>query len=187
MCGKRLTFLYTSPCEHVDFYITFQILSLSTFAFNECSDIIIFAIIFVVKSSKGFGLNNVGPASQTVDQHYISIGLSIVSSGVSDDGILKVTSIMQKSEKTVQSPNPVSMTGQRRRQWVNIETILVECPCNVYNRPGDRLMLGQCLSRLTAIEPAKGCNAGDSGGSHTRRRHSGFWPMRKTNTLISCL
>ena len=88
MCGKRLTFLYTSPCEHVDFCITFQVLSLSTFAFNECSDIIIFTIIFVVKSSKGFCLNNVGPASQTVDQHYISIGLSIVLSGVSDDWIL---------------------------------------------------------------------------------------------------
>ena len=34
---------------------------------------------------------------------------------------------MQQSEKTVQLPNAVSMTGQRRRLWDNIETVLVEC------------------------------------------------------------
>ena len=33
---------------------------------------------------------------------------------------------MQQSENTVQSPNAVSKTGQRRRLWVNIETALVE-------------------------------------------------------------
>ena len=33
---------------------------------------------------------------------------------------------MQQSEKTVQSPNAVLMTGQRRRLWVYIETVLVE-------------------------------------------------------------
>ena len=54
--------------------ITFQVLSLSTFVFNKCSEIIIFTIIFEVKSLKGFGWNNVGPASQTVVQHYIGIG-----------------------------------------------------------------------------------------------------------------
>ena len=31
-------------------------------------------IIFVVKRFKGFGWNYVGPASQTVAKHYISIG-----------------------------------------------------------------------------------------------------------------
>ena len=96
--------------------ITFQVLRLSTFVFNKCSEIIIFTIIFVVKSLKGFGCNNVGPASQTVAQHYINIGpMYRVISGVSGAGILKVTSIMQQSENTVQSPNAVSMTGQRRR------------------------------------------------------------------------
>ena len=30
--------------------------------------------MFVVKSLKGFGWNNVGPASQTVAQHYFTIG-----------------------------------------------------------------------------------------------------------------
>ena len=34
----------------------------------------IFTIIFVVKSSKGFGWNNVGPASQMVAQPYFTIG-----------------------------------------------------------------------------------------------------------------
>ena len=87
-------------------------------------------------------------------------------SGVSDAGILKVNSIMQQSEKTVQSPNAVSMTGQRQRLWVNIETVLVGCHAfaqsTVYHcdRPGDRLVLGQRRRRLTGIDPAMGCNAG---------------------------
>ena len=55
--------------------ITFQVLRLSTFAFNKCSEKKIFTIIlFVVKSLEGFGWNNIGPALQTVAQHYISIG-----------------------------------------------------------------------------------------------------------------
>ena len=37
------------------------------------------------------------------------------------------TRIMQQSENWVQSPDAVSMTGQRRRLWVNIETALGEC------------------------------------------------------------
>ena len=72
-------------------------------------------IIFVVKILKGFGWKNLaddGPALHPL-------------SGVSGAGILKVTSIMQQSEKTVQSPNAVLMTGQRRRLWVNIETVRV--------------------------------------------------------------
>ena len=54
--------------------ITFQVLRLRTFAFNKCSEKNIFTIIFVVKSLRGFDWNNVGPVSQTVAQHYISIG-----------------------------------------------------------------------------------------------------------------
>ena len=41
-----------------------------------------------------------------------ALSQSIVLYGVSDAGNLKVTSIMQQSEKTVQSPNAVSITGQ---------------------------------------------------------------------------
>ena len=60
-------------------------------------------------------------------QHYFNSGQCIVLSSGSGAGILKVASIMQQSEMTVQSPNAVSMTVQRRRLWVNIETALVEC------------------------------------------------------------
>ena len=52
--------------------ITFQVLRLRIFVFNKCSDFLL-TIIFVVKSFNGFGWNNVGTASQTVAQHYISI------------------------------------------------------------------------------------------------------------------
>ena len=54
--------------------ITFQVPRLSTFIFKKFSEMIIFTNIFVVKSLKGFGWNNVCPASQMVAQHYISIG-----------------------------------------------------------------------------------------------------------------
>ena len=60
---------------------------------------------------------------------------------------------MQQSEKTVQSPNALSMMGQRRRLWVNIETVLV---AQVHNRPCDKLALGQPRRRMTGIEPAMG-------------------------------
>ena len=48
--------------------------TLSTLVFRKSVQKKIVTIIFVVKSVKGFGWNNVGPASQTVAQHYISIG-----------------------------------------------------------------------------------------------------------------
>ena len=52
--------------------ITFQVIRLSTFFFNKCSEKIV-TIIFLTKSLKGFSWNNVSPASQTVAQHYIRI------------------------------------------------------------------------------------------------------------------
>ena len=70
VCGKRFTFLYTSRLNMCN--ITFQVPRLSN-SLNKCSEKIN-TIIFLVKSSKGFGWNNVGPASQTMAQHYISIG-----------------------------------------------------------------------------------------------------------------
>ena len=73
--------------------ITFQVLRFSTFVFNKCSDIVIFTI-FVVESLKGFGWNNVGPASQTVAQRYTSIGPMYRVIWCFGTGILEVTSIM---------------------------------------------------------------------------------------------
>ena len=52
--------------------ITFEVPRLSTFVFKKSSEKI-FTIIFVVKSLKSSGWNNVGPASQTVAQHYFTI------------------------------------------------------------------------------------------------------------------
>ena len=59
-----------------------------------------------------------------------ALGQCIVLSGVSGKGMENVTRIvtpMQQSENTVQSPNAVSMSGQRRRLRVNIEAALGEC------------------------------------------------------------
>ena len=47
---------------------------LSIFVFKKSSEKKISTIIFVVKSLKGSGLNNVGPASQTVAQHNFTTG-----------------------------------------------------------------------------------------------------------------
>ena len=54
--------------------VTFEVSRLSPFVFKKSSEKKIF-MIFVVKSLKGFGRNNVGPASQTVTQHYFTVGL----------------------------------------------------------------------------------------------------------------
>ena len=76
MCGKRSTFLYTGFLNMSN--ITFQVLRLSTFVLNKCSEIIIFTIIFVVMSLKGFGWNNHGPTSQTVAQHWANVSCYLV-------------------------------------------------------------------------------------------------------------
>ena len=69
---------------------------------------------------------------------------------------------MQQSKNTVQLPNAVSMTDSvedcgstLKQHWLN-----ATCLRKVYNRPGDRLVLGQRRRRLNVIEPAMGCNAG---------------------------
>ena len=54
--------------------ITFEVPRFSTFVLKKSSEKKIFTIIFVVKSLKGFSWNNNGPASQTVAQHYFTIG-----------------------------------------------------------------------------------------------------------------
>ena len=61
--------------------ITFEVPRLSTFVFKKFSEIKISTIIFMVKSLKGFGWNNVSPASQTVAQHYSQLGHCIVLFG----------------------------------------------------------------------------------------------------------
>ena len=83
----------------------------------------------------------------------------MVVCGVSGAGILKVTSIMQKSEKTVQSPNAISSV-EDRGSTLKQYRLNATCLRKVYNMPGDRLVFGQRRIRLTGIEPAMSCNAG---------------------------
>ena len=68
---------------------------------------------------------------------------------------------MQQSENTVLSPNAVSMTGHRRRLWVNIEIALFLCHVFAQSNTTEPVVvLGQRRRRLTGIEPAMGFNAG---------------------------
>ena len=85
---------------------------------------------------KGFGWNNVGPASQTVIQHYFTTGLMYrVVRVVAFRGIKRQCTRMAVIANTGQSPNSVSMLGQLR-------------------------------IRLTSIEPAMSCDAGPTLNRH---------------------
>ena len=59
--------------------ITFEVPRLSTFMFKKSLEKKIFTIIFVVKSLKGFGWNNVGQTSQMVAQHYFTIATATLA------------------------------------------------------------------------------------------------------------
>ena len=48
--------------------LTFEVARLGSFVFEKSSDKKLFTITFVVRCFKGFGWNNVGPASQSVAQ-----------------------------------------------------------------------------------------------------------------------
>ena len=97
-------------------------------------------------SLKGFGGYNVGPASQKVAQHYISIVPMynvIWEVAFLATGMEKVTRIQQclSPSNTGQSPNAVLMLGQRRQRGstakqhrVNVMCLLM-CWRKVYSRP----------------------------------------------------
>ena len=76
-----------------------------------------------------------------------ALGQCIVLSGVSGAGMLKLYQHNAAVRKTVQSANAVSMTGQRRRLWVNIETSLFQYHVFVQSiqQTGDRLVLGSVV------------------------------------------
>ena len=92
--------------------ITFEVPRLSTFVFKKSSEKNIFKIIFVVK---GFSWNNFGPALETVAQHYYAIEpmYRVIRVGAFR-GIKRQYTRMAVRANTVQSPNSVSMLGQRR-------------------------------------------------------------------------
>ena len=144
--------------------ITFQVHRLSTSVFNKYSEKI-GTLIFVVKSLKGFGSNNVGTAPQMVVKHYISIGQCIVLSGVSFAGMLKrhqhnaAVGKHGTITKCCFDDGPASKTVDQH--WNSIVWMPRVCvKYTTLNRPGDRLELGQRRRRLTSIEPAMGCNTG---------------------------
>ena len=88
--------------------------------------------MFVVESSSSFGWNYVRPASQTVAQHYFTIG-----------PMYRVI--------RVQSPNSVSMLVQRRRRWPNNISQLGQCiVLSEYNHP----ILFQCCASVEYDWPA---------------------------------
>ena len=96
--------------------------------------------------------NNVDPASQPVAQQYISIWpicRVIWCFWLRDESITSIVTPMQQSEHTVISPNAVSIPGQPRRLWVNIETALGEC--HVF---AQSIQQTQYSDRLYSVWPA---------------------------------
>ena len=105
--------------------MTFEIPRLSTFVSKKCSEKIHSRLNIVIRAQRVL----VGIMLVRHRRRWPSItsalGQCIVSSGVSGAGMKSVTRIIRpQSENTVQSPNAFSMSCQRRRLWVNIETAL---------------------------------------------------------------
>ena len=82
----------------------------------------------MVKSLKGFGWNNVGPGSQTVAQHYFTIGpmyrvISVVAFlATGDDSVTRMAIaavLCRKVSLCIQ--NAGLLLGCRQRRWINIE------------------------------------------------------------------
>ena len=69
---------------------------------------------------------------------------------------------MQQAEKMVQSPNAVPQCCFNDRPAFKQYWLNDTCLRKVYNRPGDKLVLGQRRRQLIGIEPAMGCRAGST-------------------------
>ena len=117
----------------------------------------------MVKSLNGFGCNDVGPASQTVAQHYFTIGpMYHVIRVVAFWGIKRQCTRIAVRAHPGQSPNSVSMLGQRRIRLTGIETAM---SCNA-GPTLNRYLVG----RPTLCAPVHCIDAyGDGGG---RNRHT---------------
>ena len=57
-----------------------------------------------------------------ITSDWANVSFYLVKSGM--ESVTHIVTGMQQSENSVQSPDAVSMSGQRRRLWVNIETAL---------------------------------------------------------------
>ena len=148
--------------------ITFEVTRSNTCVLKKCPEKNIFSIIFVIIELECcFCWNNVGSASQTVSQHYISISRM---HRVSCEVILLATReerlTCTQSKQTLdnhptlcQCWTSIEDCGSALKQhWVNVLCLLM-CWRKVYSRPSVGLVLGQPHRRLTGIEPAMGCDA----------------------------
>ena len=107
--------------------ITFEIPKLSTFVFKKCSEKIHSRKNIVIRAQKVLVGIILAQRRRRWPIITSALGQCIVLSGVSGAGMESVTRItMQRFENTVQSPNAVPISGQRRRLWFNIETTLSE-------------------------------------------------------------
>ena len=145
--------------------ITFEVSRLSTFVFKKYSEKNKPSRLNNSdKSLKGFDWNNVGPASQTVTQHYISIGPMhrvIWFSGAeikASPGACSSQKKLYNCSMLFQFRASVEDCGSTMKQhWVNAQFL-----CKVYSRPSDGLVLGESCRRLTCNKPAMGCDASPS-------------------------
>ena len=130
--------VHTSPYEHVLCNVASP--RLSTFVFNKCSEkkysrLYLWSYLLAQRRRRWPSIT-------------CALGQSIVSICCFWRRDVNVTSIMQSSENT---------GSTLKQHWLN-----ATCLHKVYNRPGDRLVLDQRRGRLLGIEPAMGCNAGQT-------------------------
>ena len=108
--------------------ITFEVPRLCTLVFKKCSEKIHLRLDIVIRARSVLVGIMLAQCRRRWPGITSALSQCIVLSGASGVGLESVTRItVQQSENTVQSPHAVSMSGQRRRLWVNIETALCEC------------------------------------------------------------
>ena len=123
----------------------------------------------MIKSLKGFGWNNIGPASHMVAQHDISVGpmyrviwvVAFLATGWES-----VTCIEMSQRTRDNLPMLFYCWASVRDCGSTLKQHQVNAMCllmhwrKVYSRPSVGLLLGKRRRRFTSIEPAMGCDAG---------------------------
>ena len=113
----------------------------------------------MVKILKVFGRNNVGPSSQTVAQHYFTIGS--MYHVYPSSGIFRHTPSKHKTlRQCCFNVGPIL-----KQHWRNVSCLLgsvtrMAVRANTGQSPNSVSMLGQRRIRSTGIKPAMGCDAG---------------------------
>ena len=86
----------------------------------------------MVKSLKSFGWNNVGPASQTVAQHYFTIGpmygviWAVAFLATGDESVTRIAIAAVLCRKVgLFIQNAGLLLGHPQTSWINIEATLV--------------------------------------------------------------